>query len=117
MTIEREKIHIWDIPIDRVDRTQAMAIFDELIAKPGVSMIVTPNSEIIMNASKDEDLADLIREAELVIPDGIGLVYASKFLGKPLHERVTGIDFADAALARWAACMAFSSLLIRSRLR
>ncbi|MBR5001368.1 MAG: glycosyltransferase, partial [Firmicutes bacterium] len=66
MTIEREKIHIWDIPIDRVDRTQAMAIFDELIAKPGVSMIVTPNSEIIMNASKDEDLADLIREAELV---------------------------------------------------
>lgn len=53
-----------------------------------------------MNASKDEALADLIREADLVIPDGIGLVYASKFLGKPLNERVTGIDFADAALKK-----------------
>lgn len=102
MTIEREKIHIWEIPIDRVDRAQAMTIFDELMETPGASMIVTPNSEIIMNASKDEDLADLIREAELVIPDGIGLVYASKFLGKPLYERVTGIDFADAALAKLA---------------
>jgi len=102
MTIEREKIYIWDIPVDRVDRAQATAIFDELMAKPGLSMIVTPNSEIIMNASRDEALADLIRKAELVIPDGIGLVYASKFLGKPLHERVTGIDFADAALQKLA---------------
>ena len=96
MTIEREKIHIWDIPIDRVNRAQTMAIFDELMAKPGMSMIVTPNSEIVMNASKDEALADLLREAELMIPDGIGLVYASKILGQPLTERVTGIDFADA---------------------
>ena len=102
MTIEREKIHIWDIPIDRVNRAQTMAIFDELMAKPGMSMIVTPNSEIVMNASKDEALADLLREAELMIPDGIGLVYASKILGQPLTERVTGIDFADAALAKLA---------------
>ena len=100
MVIEREKIHIWDIPVDKVDRAKAMAIFDELMEKPGCSMIVTPNSEIIVNASKDEELADLIREAELVIPDGIGLVYASKILGHPLTERVTGIDFADAALKK-----------------
>ena len=102
MTMEREKLHIWDIPVDKVDRAKAMAIFDEMMAEPGCSMIVTPNSEIVMNASKDDELADLIREAELVIPDGIGLVYASKILGQPLNERVTGIDFADAALQKLA---------------
>ena len=102
MTIEREKLHIWDVPIDKVDRAKVMDIFEELMETPGCSMIVTPNSEIVMNASKDEELADLLREAELTIPDGIGLVYASKILGQPLKERVTGIDFANAALEKMA---------------
>lgn len=102
MTIEREKLYIWEIPIDKVDGARAMDIFDELMAKPGCSMVVTPNSEIVMNASQDSELAELLREAELTIPDGIGLVYASKILGQPLNERVTGIDFADAALSKLA---------------
>lgn len=102
MTIQREKIQIWGIPIDKVDKATTMQIFDELMATPECSMIVTPNSEIIMAASKDDGLADLLREADLMIPDGIGLVYASKILRQPLPERVTGIDFADAAFAKLA---------------
>ncbi len=102
MAVKREKIRIWDIPIDKVNRQTSMEIFDELMSSEGCSMIVTPNSEIIMAASKDEQMANLLREAELMIPDGIGLVYASRILGKPLPERVTGIDFADAALSKLA---------------
>jgi len=102
MAVERKKLHIWGIPIDRVSRAEAVAIFHELMDKPGCNMVVTPNSEIIMAASKDEELERLLCEADLMIPDGIGLVYASKVLKQPLLERVTGIDLADAVLAELA---------------
>jgi N-acetylglucosaminyldiphosphoundecaprenol N-acetyl-beta-D-mannosaminyltransferase len=75
-----------------------MEIFKELMKKPGCDLIVTPNSEIIMNATKDQELKMLIEEAGLIIPDGIGLVYASKIIGQPLNERVTGVDFLNSIL-------------------
>lgn len=90
------------IDVDRVDMSSAMECFAAMMETPGCSQIVTPNSEILVNAAKDKTLAELISAADLVIPDGIGLVYASKILGQPLTERVTGIDFAEAAIG-WSA--------------
>ena len=58
--------------------------------------------QIVQNASKDEELRSLIASADLIIPDGIGLVYASKVMGCPLSERVTGIDFLESIIARLA---------------
>ncbi len=93
------RIKILGVPVDMVDKAQAMALFEESFEKEGVTMVVTPNSEIVQNASKDESLKALIGSADLIIPDGIGLVYASKILGHPLKERVTGIDFLESIVA------------------
>ena len=92
------RIKILDIPVDMVDYPEAMEIFRDLMSKNGCSLIVTPNSEIIVNATKDQELKGIIEQADLVIPDGIGLVYASKIMGMPLKERVTGIDFLSVIL-------------------
>jgi N-acetylglucosaminyldiphosphoundecaprenol N-acetyl-beta-D-mannosaminyltransferase len=100
---ERKRVRILDIPVDMVSYTEATEIFGELMRGEGCSLIVTPNSEILWNASKDAELKAIISDAALVIPDGIGLVYASRILGSPLAERVTGIDFLDAALHLLAA--------------
>ena len=100
---EAEKtIRILGTEVDRVTKTEALGIFEGLMQEDGVSLIVTPNPEIILSAEKDEGLRDLINSAALRIPDGIGIVYASKILGKPLSERVTGIDFTYSAL-EWCA--------------
>jgi N-acetylglucosaminyldiphosphoundecaprenol N-acetyl-beta-D-mannosaminyltransferase len=96
----RERIDILGVPIDRVDMKMALIIFEELLVSQGCSLIVTPNSEIVVMAEKDAALRDVIASADLVIPDGIGLVYAARLLRKPLSERVTGIDFLSAALKR-----------------
>lgn len=93
-----KRIRILDVPVDMVNNLQAMEIFKGLMEKPGCDLIVTPNSEIIMNATKDQELKMLIEEAGLIIPDGIGLVYASKIIGLPLNERVTGVDFLSSIL-------------------
>ena len=92
---KKNRVNILGVPVDMVDKEQASAVFAEIFSQPGCSMIVTPNSEIVQNASKDEELRSLIASADLIIPDGIGLVYASKVMGCPLSERVTGIDFLE----------------------
>ncbi|QAT42578.1 WecB/TagA/CpsF family glycosyltransferase [Aminipila luticellarii] len=93
-----KRIKILDVPVDMVNNQQAMEIFKGLMERPGCDLIVTPNSEIIMNATRDPELKMLIEEAGLIIPDGIGLVYASKIIGQPLNERVTGVDFLNSIL-------------------
>lgn len=56
-------------------------------------VIYTPNSEIIYAAYKDENFAKILNSSDINTADGIGVVYASKILGKPLSERVAGFDF------------------------
>jgi len=90
-----KRIRILDVPVDMVNAAEAMTIFESLMNRDRCSLVVTPNSEIIVNASKNQELKKIIESAELIIPDGIGLVYASKIMGMPLNERVTGIDFLE----------------------
>ncbi len=97
--MSEERIKILGVPVDMVNFDSALSRFKEFIESDGVSLIVTPNSEIVVNATKNEELQRAIQSAEMVIPDGIGLVYASKILGHPLEERVTGIDFLGKSLA------------------
>ena len=93
-----KRIKILNVPVDMVNESEAMKIFQGLMESNDCSLVVTPNSEIIVNASKDEELRRIIESAALIIPDGIGLVYASKIMGVPLQERVTGIDFLESII-------------------
>lgn len=71
-----------------------------LIDEPGTSYVVTPNTEMVLEAQKNKVLMKAIKNASLVIPDGIGVIYASHILGTPLKCKVAGIDFASALMAR-----------------
>jgi N-acetylglucosaminyldiphosphoundecaprenol N-acetyl-beta-D-mannosaminyltransferase len=62
-------------------------------------VIVTPNSPALLLARRDRGLAAAYRRADLVIPDGIGIVWATRMLGAPLKERITGIDLARLILS------------------
>ncbi len=56
------------------------------------AMIVAINPEKVMKASKDQSLHDLLNRAEFQIPDGVGIIIASKLQKGKIRERVTGID-------------------------
>lgn len=56
--------------------------------------VVTPNSEIAHLSLEDNELFNIINNADLVLPDGIGIVYAGKILKTPVKEKVAGVDFA-----------------------
>lgn len=62
--------------------------------------ICTPNPEIVMRCQDDEALFAAVQNADLIVADGIGVVRAAKTLGRPLPERVAGIDLFTAVLSR-----------------
>jgi N-acetylglucosaminyldiphosphoundecaprenol N-acetyl-beta-D-mannosaminyltransferase len=75
-----------------VDVQEAVARCRAFLAQGGSHLICTPNSEMIMAARQHPELAAALARADLVIPDGMGVVWAGKILGSPLPGRVTGID-------------------------
>ena len=85
--------------VDHVNMKAAIDIAVEGMDKKAPFVVVTPNSEIIVQANKNPVLMNIIEKAGLVVPDGIGLVVASKIVGQPLSERVTGIDLMEGLLA------------------
>lgn len=93
-----EKIDILGLSICRVNMKDSMNFVKKAIEKKQKSIIFTPNSEIVMVAEKDKEFKNILNNADLLVPDGIGLVLASKYLKQELHERVTGIDLMEEML-------------------
>ena len=56
------------------------------------TFIVTANPEIVEYARDNEDYRQMILQADYIVPDGVGIIIASKIIKKPLKERVTGFD-------------------------
>lgn len=93
-----KRLNILGVHVDKVTKNEALDHFKNMLKSDNCQMIITPNSEIVMNAAKDAQLKTIINHSDMVIPDGIGIVYASRILREPLKERVTGIDFLESAL-------------------
>lgn len=60
--------------------------------------VFTPNPEFLVKAGEDSSFRKLLKEADMNLPDGIGLVWASKILGRPIRERVSGADIVEKLL-------------------
>jgi N-acetylglucosaminyldiphosphoundecaprenol N-acetyl-beta-D-mannosaminyltransferase len=90
------------VAFDNVTLEEAVDRAAALMEAGGPHLVVTPNAEIVQQAKGDPEFSALIAGADLVIPDGVGIIYASQILGRPLKGRVPGIDFASALMDRMA---------------
>ena len=93
---------ILGVAFDNVTMEEAVDRAMSLLEQEGPHLVVTPNAEIVQQARSDAEFAGLIAGADLVLPDGVGVIYASKILGRPLKGRVPGVDFAAALMDRMA---------------
>lgn len=87
-----ENVKIFGLRIDNVDMKDAVKIVEAYLKGSKAKAIYTPNTEIVMKAKEDERIRNIINGGDLVIADGIGLIYGSRMGKKPLKERVTGFD-------------------------
>lgn len=100
MEMQALRKEIMGVSFDDLTLEEAVRRGAELAAGPGFSYVVTPNPEIVNLALQAPDYEEILNGAGLVLPDGIGVVYAAKLLGRPLQGRVPGIDFAAGLLAK-----------------
>lgn len=88
-------IDVRGIPVNNVNLDEALSAVSDFVSSDGLHMVVTPNAEIVQMCVEQPALADLIRSADLIIPDGVGVVLASKILGRPLKCKTPGCDLGE----------------------
>lgn len=89
------KVNILGCLVDQVDMEQAVTQTAYFIKSGKPHQIITVNAEMVYLASQLAQLKEVINQADLVTPDGAGVVWASKHLGQPIPERVAGVDLMD----------------------
>lgn len=87
------KINVCDIEFDDLTPDEAVERGMALLDTPSASYIVTPNPEIAWACRRDAELKAIVNGADLVLADGIGIVYGAKILGRPMKGKVAGCDF------------------------
>ncbi|PIV10075.1 MAG: acetylglucosaminyldiphospho-UDP acetyl-beta-D-mannosaminyltransferase, partial [Candidatus Portnoybacteria bacterium CG03_land_8_20_14_0_80_41_10] len=100
------KSEILGVKIDNLTMARTLRKIEGFLTDGRQHYIVTPNPEFLVLARKDEDFRRILNQADLAVPDGIGLVFASWFLGQPLKQRIAGTDLMEkicqrAALRGW----------------
>lgn len=87
-------------PIDCVTRIQAVHKIESLLGARRTALVCTPDTTAIVRAQRDRALREIYAQADLVTPDGTGIVWAGRLLGAPLRERVSGIDLLEELFSR-----------------
>jgi len=96
-------IPILGIPVHAVTMADTLALIEGYMAEPRVHQIATVNPEFVMTAQSDAAFRQVLRAADLCLPDGVGLLYAARRLGRELPERVPGSELIYQLAERAAA--------------
>jgi N-acetylglucosaminyldiphosphoundecaprenol N-acetyl-beta-D-mannosaminyltransferase len=85
-------LRILGIRVDDVTMEETLTLFASWIEEGTPHQVVTVNPEFVMAAQQDTTFRVTLDEADVAVPDGAGLLWASRVLRKPLRERVAGSD-------------------------
>ena len=96
------KIDILGLQFDNVTMDEALRIGEGFLDGDRAAIVVTPNAEIGYDASNDPSFRELLNGADLMLPDGAGVVLAARLRKTPLKCKVAGIDFARNMLSVFA---------------
>lgn len=81
-----------DIPFSKLCMKETIDYLTDRIQQKKWTQVVTANPEIVMYAQNNSSYITILQKADIVVPDGIGIVYAAKLQKDPVCERVAGYD-------------------------
>lgn len=96
---DRSTVNVRGVHVDNVNLEEALAKVDAFAVGERLHMVVTPNAEIVQMCLESPEMMALIGKADLIIPDGAGVVLASKILGTPLKAKTPGCDLGERIVA------------------
>ena len=93
MGVNTNRLKFLNAYVDNLTASEAKKAVDGLIQEVGCHYVVTPNSDIVVKMQDDEELKEICNKADLILTDGQIVVKLSRYLGKPIKERVCMTDF------------------------
>jgi len=87
-----DRVCLLGVPIDPLTAEEVLIRLKSFLSDGRQHHVMTPNSEMLVAASKDESFRALLNRTDFNIPDSQGLLYAARWTGQFLPERVTGVD-------------------------
>lgn len=95
-----ERIRLLDVPIDVVSLDEATDRVAGLVDAERFATVATVNLDFLSQAGRDPLLARTLAEADLVVADGVPLLWMARWQRTPLPGRVNGTDLAECLLRR-----------------
>ncbi len=92
-------VEILGVPFSTMTEQEVLSVCTDYMQGVEPRFVITAGPELIMRVKGDPELQDALAHADVVTPDGIGVVIASRWYGQPLKERVTGVDLTHKLLA------------------
>ena len=96
------KVTLFGVPVDNLTLAETADRVEQLIQRGPTHQHVVVNVDKLVKLQRDPELRAAILDCDLINADGQPVVWAARWLGTPLKERVTGIDLFDALLTRCA---------------
>lgn len=85
-------VRIFGVSISKLDMEDSVRVLAEAVASRKPHQVITANPIMIMTALDDPSYMKMMKQAEFIVPDGAGAVWAARYIGEPVAERVPGID-------------------------
>ncbi|CAG7634165.1 N-acetylglucosaminyldiphosphoundecaprenol N-acetyl-beta-D-mannosaminyltransferase [Paenibacillus solanacearum] len=85
-------VTIFGVPISKMNMNQTVDYLAQAIDKRQPHQVITANPIMVMSALQDPAYMRMMKQAELIVPDGAGVVWAAGYVGNPVQERVAGYD-------------------------
>lgn len=85
-------VKLFGVPVSKLDMTDSVRVLAEAITSRKPHQVITANPIMIMMALDNPDYMHMMQQAEFIVPDGTGAVWAASHIGEPVAERVPGIE-------------------------
>jgi N-acetylglucosaminyldiphosphoundecaprenol N-acetyl-beta-D-mannosaminyltransferase len=97
-----KRIELMGCKVDNLSMEETLKTVEGFIASGQPHQHVVVNVDKLVKARDDAELRNIINNCALINADGMPVVWASRLLGKPLKERVAGVDLFEALMQRSA---------------
>lgn len=87
-----QRVSILGVGIHDVTEEEAVDWVERFIQEGGPHQVVTVNPEFVMEARRNPAFRQVLNEADLAVPDGVGILWAGWLLGRPFRGRVPGVE-------------------------
>jgi len=85
-------VNLLGVPVAAVTMEEALDILERFVFERRTHLVVTSDASSIVRAQEDEEFRRIVQSADLVTPDGIGVVWGARLLGLPVYQRVPGVE-------------------------